>query len=163
ESGLELSPLDTSPATTSTTIPTSGSAVTTPGGTDTTIAVPTTTPAPMKWTETTLNLPRLHSHCGHVAIHTRPRPDLMIALVNTPGLDSMPAGGSEWTPIGTAGDPVNNRMTQILADPANPNTFWESGSYGHGVYRTDDNGTTFRALGDVEHVDYMSIDFTDPE
>ena len=88
----------------------------------------------------------------------------MIAFVNTHGLYSMPAAGGEWTPIGTGGDPVDNRMTQILADPDNPATFWESGSYGtHGVFRTDDNGATFRALGDVRHVDYMSIDFTDPD
>ena len=55
-------------------------------------------------------------------------------------------------------------MTQILADPTSPaQTFWESGSYGtHGVFRTDDNGATFHALGDVQHVDYISIDFTDP-
>ena len=56
-------------------------------------------------------------------------------------------------------------MTQILADPDEPRRRSGSpGSYGsHGVFRTDDNGATFRALGDVEHVDYMSIDFTDPD
>ena len=162
EAGLELSPHDTSPATTSTTLPTSGPAVTTAVGPGTPSAPPTIAAAPTRWAEATFNLAGLESDCGNVAIDTRPGQDMMIAFINTHGLYSMSAAGGEWTPIGTAGDPVDNRMTQILADPESPETFWESGSYGtHGVFRTDDNGATFRALGDVEHVDYMSIDFTD--
>ena len=128
-------------------------------------ATPTTVAAPMKWTEATFNLAGLASDCGNVAIDTRPGQDMMIAFVNAHGLYSSPAAGSEWTPLGAGGgDPVDNRMAQILADPTNAQTFWESGSYGtHGVYRTDDNGATFHALGDVEHVDYVSIDFADPQ
>jgi photosystem II stability/assembly factor-like uncharacterized protein len=165
ESGLELSPLDTSATTNATTtIPTSAPPVTTAVGPATSSGAPTTVAPPMKWTEATFNLAGLASDCGNVAVDARPGQDMMIAFVNTHGLYSTPAAGSEWTPIGTGGDPVDNRMTQILADPTNPQTFWESGSYGtHGVFRTDDNGATFQALGNVEHVDYMSIDFTDPQ
>jgi photosystem II stability/assembly factor-like uncharacterized protein len=164
EVGLELTPLDTSPPTTSTTIPTSGPTATTAVGPATsTDGAPTTIAPLMKWTEATFNLAGLASDCGSVAIDTRPGQDMMIAFVNTHGLYSAPAGGSEWTPIGAGGDKVDNRMTQILADPTSPETFWESGSYGKGVFRTDDNGASFQALGDVEHVDYMSIDFSDPE
>ena len=166
ESSLELSPLDTSPpaaATTTTTIATSGPPVTTAvaPGTD---GAPTTSAAPMKWTEATFNLAGLPSDCGNVAVDTRPGQDMMIAFVNKHGLYSAAAGASEWTPLGAGGgDAIDNRMAQILADPSKPETFWESGSYSkHGVFRTDDNGATFHALGDVEHVDFMSVDFTDP-
>jgi photosystem II stability/assembly factor-like uncharacterized protein len=49
-------------------------------------------------------------------------------------------------------------------DPDRPNTFWESGIYSGGaVYRTDDNGLTFRQLGDVTHSDAVSVDLTDPQ
>jgi photosystem II stability/assembly factor-like uncharacterized protein len=164
ESGLELSPLDTSPPTTTTTIPTSGPAVTTPGVPgSSTPGTPTTAAPVMKWTEVAGNLVGLTSDCGNVAVDARPGQDMVIAFVNTHGLFSAPSNSDQWTPLGTG---VDNRMTQIVADPdpANAQTFWESGSYGtHGVYRTDDNGTTFDALGDVAHVDYISIDFTDPD
>ena len=32
-----------------------------------------------------------------------------------------------------------------------------------GVYRTDDRGASFHALGDVTHVDHVSVDFADPQ
>ena len=167
ESGLELTPLDTSPTTTTTTIPASGPTVTTPGVPgSSTPGTPTTAAPVMKWTEVAGNLAGLKSECGNVAVDARPGQDMVIAFVNTHGLYSAPSNSDQWTPIGTGGDPVDNRMTQIVADPdpARAETFWESGSYGtHGVYRTDDNGATFHALGDVEHVDYISIDFADPE
>ncbi len=168
EKGLELSPLDTSPPTTSTTIPTSAGAVTTaPGPGTSTDTTPTTTPVPMQWVEATFNLAGLKSDCGNVSIESRPGQDMMIAFVNTHGLYSSPAAGDQWTPLGASGgDTIDNRMAQIVADPdpAKAQTFWESGSYGtHGVFRTDDNGATFHALGNVRHVDYISIDFTDPE
>jgi hypothetical protein len=159
ESTLELSPL---PSTTTT-----APLVTTPVGPATTVpGAPTTTPVAQKWTEVTGNLAGLTSDCGNVSVAARAGEDMMISFVNTHGLYSTTAASDQWTPLGTGGgDPVTNRMNQILADPdpANSQTFWEAGNYGPGVYRTDDNGATFTALGDVEHVDYLSIDFADPE
>jgi hypothetical protein len=167
ESGLELTPLDTSPPTTTTTIPTSSPTVTTPGVPgSSTPATPTTAAPAMKWTEVAGNLAGLKSDCGNIAIESRPGQDMMIVFVNLHGLYSAPASSDQWTPLGSGGgDKVDNRMTQILADPdpANAQTFWEAGIYSaHGVFRTDDNGATFRSLGDVEHVDFISIDFNDP-
>jgi photosystem II stability/assembly factor-like uncharacterized protein len=49
-------------------------------------------------------------------------------------------------------------------DPAHASVFWESGVYGSaGVYQTTDRGGTFRRLGSVFHVDYLSVDLRDPE
>jgi photosystem II stability/assembly factor-like uncharacterized protein len=49
-------------------------------------------------------------------------------------------------------------------DPENPNTYWESGSYNDGgVFRTDDGGATFQPLGNVTHIDAVSVDLTDPD
>jgi photosystem II stability/assembly factor-like uncharacterized protein len=49
-------------------------------------------------------------------------------------------------------------------DPENPNTYWESGIYNDGgVFRTDDGGATFQPLGNVTHIDAVSVDLTDPD
>jgi photosystem II stability/assembly factor-like uncharacterized protein len=59
---------------------------------------------------------------------------------------------------------IAHRPTSLVVDPEHPDTFWESGNYHEwGVYRTDDGGATFHQLGDANHVDLVSIDFTDPE
>jgi photosystem II stability/assembly factor-like uncharacterized protein len=51
----------------------------------------------------------------------------------------------------------------LVYDPAHPGTFWEAGIYnGGGVYRTDDNGTTFKELGSIRHTEGVGVDLTDP-
>jgi photosystem II stability/assembly factor-like uncharacterized protein len=101
----------------------------------------------------------------------------MSLLSAVPGSDSVIAGvairglwvnseGTKWTALGTGAgsNRILNRASWIAYDPAHPGVFWESGIYnGGGVYRTDDNGTTFRQLGGVRHVDYVSVDFRDPQ
>jgi photosystem II stability/assembly factor-like uncharacterized protein len=43
-------------------------------------------------------------------------------------------------------------------------TFWESGIYNAGgVYKTTDDGVTLAQLGNVTHLDSVSVDFTDPQ
>jgi photosystem II stability/assembly factor-like uncharacterized protein len=158
-SGLELTPLDTSPPTTS-----SGSTATTAGpGAPTTAGGPTTVAPPMAWNSAAFNLVGLSSDCGNVSIVARPDQDLVISFVNTHGLFSMPSAGTEWAEFGRGGEAINNRMAQLVVDPANPEVLWESGPYGWGIFRSDDNGASFRHLGDLQHVDHISIDFNDPE
>jgi photosystem II stability/assembly factor-like uncharacterized protein len=70
-----------------------------------------------------------------------------------------------WERIGVAdgGAQINNLPTTIVYDPDDPNVFWESGSYGDGVFKTVDNGATFEHLGDSGHDEIVSVDFTDPK
>jgi photosystem II stability/assembly factor-like uncharacterized protein len=51
----------------------------------------------------------------------------------------------------------------VIYDPARPSVFWQSGIYNsNGVFRTDNSGSVFRALGSIGHNDTVSVDFTDP-
>ena len=142
----------------------------------TTIAVATTSPkstvttqAPAPgatWTPATGNLAGMASECGNVSlVSARPDRDELIASVSLHGLWST-TGTSDWTALGTgAGSAqISNRGSKIVYDPDHPNTFWESGIYnGGGVYRTDDGGQSFRQLGDVAHVEGVSVDLSDPQ
>jgi photosystem II stability/assembly factor-like uncharacterized protein len=126
--------------------------------------VPTSTTAPKPWVEAAANLVGLTSECGNVNVASRPGQDMVIASVAHHGLFSQSAGSDQWTPLGSkGGDTISNRLSSIIVDPDHPETFWETGAYGPGMYRTDDNGASFTALGDVAHIDSASIDFTDPD
>jgi hypothetical protein len=80
------------------------------------------------------------------------------------GLFASDDGGKSWKPLGTgAGSAkINNNALAIVFDPNDANVFWESGSYGDGVFKTTDGGVTFTRLGDISHLDIVSVDFTDP-
>jgi len=74
-------------------------------------------------------------------------------------------GGTSWHRLGTGAGSATivNRTGSIVYDPAHSNVFWESGIYNsNGVYRSDNDGTTFFALGTISHVDSVSVDFSDP-
>ena len=72
----------------------------------------------------------LESECGNVTVASQPRADLFLAGIALNGLWSVAPGTSEWTAVGAGGDPIENRMVQLLVDPTNPDRYWESGSYG---------------------------------
>jgi photosystem II stability/assembly factor-like uncharacterized protein len=98
-------------------------------------------------------------------LSVRPDRDMLIAGIALKGLRESANGSDTWNALGSgAGSAViTNRPSSIVYDPDSPDTFWESGIYnGGGVYRTDDNGVTFRQLGDVKHSDAVSVDLTDP-
>lgn len=104
--------------------------------------------------------------CASVSfVSAHPDRDAVIIGVGLEGLFIDQGGKGGWAPLGTGpdSDPITNGTSAIVYDPDAPDTFWESGIYfGGGVYRTDDGGGTFRALGDISHVDLVSVDLTDP-
>jgi photosystem II stability/assembly factor-like uncharacterized protein len=146
---------------------TAASASTASGPVDTvsTSTAPPTTAAPLgEWVPVTGNLVGLPSECGNVSVVSQPLSDLLVVGIARQGLYTVAPGTTEWSPLGTGGDPLQNRLSSILADPERPETFWQIGNYGDGgVYRTDDRGTSFQLLGDITHLDYLGVDFTDPE
>jgi hypothetical protein len=131
------------------------------------------TPA-ASWVNVTNNLTGKTSECGNVSVvFTDPRADRLIVGVALDGLFASTDGAMTWNSIGTTGDPIKNRMSAIVFDPTNANTFWESGIYGWetntaGVFVTTDNGTSFKGFSALEAVanggntnDSVSVDFTD--
>lgn len=150
--------------TTSTTTSTTRPSTTAP-----TSLAPTTTRRPVtaSWIPVTANLAGLASECGNLSmLSVRPDRDMLTVSVALRGLWASEKGSEVWTPLGVgAGSAtITNRGSSIVYDPDHPNTFWESGIYnGGGVYRTDDNGVTFRQLGNVTHSDAVSVDLTDPQ
>jgi photosystem II stability/assembly factor-like uncharacterized protein len=117
------------------------------------------------WENATQGLVGLTADCGNLArVAVRPDSDVLIASVATHGLWSTGEGTDSWSQLGTGrgSTPITNRATTMIFDPTTPDTFWEAGIYGGGVYRTDDGGVTFRQLGDISHVESLSIDLTDP-
>src|SRR5262249_12710779 len=115
----------------------------------------TTAPVSAAWTPVTENLAGTPSECGNVSlVSAHPDRDMVITSVAQHGLWAGENGASSWTPLGTGpgSAKIINRGSTIVYDPDHQDTFWESGIYNAGgVYRTDDNGTTFRQLGDVVH------------
>jgi hypothetical protein len=103
-------------------------------------------------------------YAGVCTIACVPGADRVIAGVSERGLWASADGGATWTPLG-ADDRVKitNRPSRIIFDPKDADTFWTSGCYGPGVFRTDNGGKTFQRLGDVTHVDGLAIDFADPK
>jgi photosystem II stability/assembly factor-like uncharacterized protein len=124
-------------------------------------------PVTANWVPATANLTGLASECGNLSfLSVRPDRDMLTVSVALRGLWASEKGSETWTPLGVGAGSATivNRGSSIVYDPDRPNTFWESGIYnGGGVYRTDDNGVTFRQLGDVKHSDAVSVDLTDPQ
>jgi photosystem II stability/assembly factor-like uncharacterized protein len=126
---------------------------------------PESIPVAGTWENATQGLVGLTADCGNLArMAVRPDRDVLIASIATHGLWSTAEGTDTWSQLGTGrgSTPITNRATTIIFDPISPDTFWEAGIYGGGVYRTDDGGVTFRQLGDLDHVEGLSIDLTDP-
>jgi photosystem II stability/assembly factor-like uncharacterized protein len=91
---------------------------------------------------------------------------MLIVTVALQGLWSSQNGATTWTQLGQGpgSAAITNRTSSIVYDPEHLDTFWESGIYnGGGIYRTDDNGVTFRQLGDAHHIDGVGVDLTDPK
>ena len=94
-----------------------------------------------------------------------PNSNEIIAGISESGLWATADSGKTWRKLGEKDAvPIENRPYQIVFDPKDPKTFWESGNYkGPGIFKTADAGQTFTPLGKVTHVDGVGIDFTDPD
>lgn len=125
-----------------------------------------TSPTPGQWVNVTSNLAGMASECGNMTFVTsKPTEDLMIAGVAAKGLFASSDGGANWRALGSVSptEMITNRPSAIVFDPVYSNVFYESGIYnGRGVFRTDNNGGSFRSLGTIGHNDGLSVDFTDP-
>jgi photosystem II stability/assembly factor-like uncharacterized protein len=102
---------------------------------------------------------------GAYGVHyltTVPHSSAVIAGVSERGLWLSRDGGTTWTKLGV-GDLIKHRPTRIIFDPTNPAIFWECGIYGAGMYFSKDAGTTIERLGNLDHVDDMAVDFSDPK
>jgi hypothetical protein len=130
-------------------------------------AAPAVTAPPAAWANATGNLAGMASECGNLGlVSANPCSNMVIAGVAKAGLWGTEDGGRSWVKLGSGAgsDPITNRISAVVYDPAHPGTWWESGIYnGPGVYKTTDNGMTFKKLGNVTHNDSVSIDFSDPE
>src|SRR5581483_11231730 len=117
------------------------------------------------WTTAAGNLVGLQAECGNMSkLAVHPDEDMLIAGIAQKGLWATTDGGKSWKALGTSGDPITNRTSAIVFDPANSKHWWESGIYnGSGVYFTSDDGASFHALGNAAHIDLVTIDFTDPD
>ena len=156
--------LDEGPPTASSTIATATTTSATASEPSTTGRTSTTVRAAAPWTPAVSNLVGQASECGNLSyVSARPDRDAVIVGVARQGL-FVGNGTAEWQPLGTAKESatLDNRTSSIVYDPASPETFWQSGIYGPGVFRTTNDGRTFVRLGDVAHVDMLSVDLTDP-
>jgi photosystem II stability/assembly factor-like uncharacterized protein len=139
-----------------------GTGATTGAGGTPSIEYPTGT-----WGNVTSNLAGLESECGYFqAVAAKPDEDRLLVGVAQHGLYESRNGGESWEPIGQGegSAQVVNRVTRFVFDPADPNTWWESGIYNApAVVVTHDNGDTFEALGDLTTSDVVSVDFSDPD
>ena len=114
---------------------------------------PRLSPSPGNWVNVTSNLAGMASECGNMTyVSAKPNEDLVIAGIALKGLWGSTDGGTSWHQLGSGGGSakITNRPGSIIYDPARPNVFWQSGIYnGNGIYRTDNNGKVFRALGSI--------------
>lgn len=116
------------------------------------------------WEDVTANLVGLESTCGNVSyVSVDPDDGTVIAGIAANGLWEWQPDGGAWAALGDGGgsDTIVNRTAWIEYDPLVAERFWEAGTYGDGVFRTDDGGVTFQQLGDVQSVDSISVDLTD--
>jgi photosystem II stability/assembly factor-like uncharacterized protein len=118
-----------------------------------------------KWVNVTNNVGgESWGYAGVCTIACVPGQDEVIAGVSERGLWSSTDGGATWKKLG-ADDKVQiaNRPHQIVFDPKDPKTFWLSGNYGAGVFKTTDGGKSFQQLGKLNHVDGLGVDFGDKD
>jgi photosystem II stability/assembly factor-like uncharacterized protein len=127
---------------------------------------PTTAPPPTaRWINVTAGLGGdKWGFGGLTAMAAVPGTDMIIAGVSETGLWASSDAGKTWIRLGAKDTtPISNHPYQILFDPKNPRTFWETGNSGPGVFRTDDGGESFHRLGNIDNVDGIGIDFTDEQ
>jgi photosystem II stability/assembly factor-like uncharacterized protein len=115
------------------------------------------------WMNVTGTLAGMTTECGNLMILSSvPGSDTVLAGVARKGLWAN-NGGTKWVHVSGTSQ-ISNRPSSVVYDPLHTGVYWESGIYnGAGVYQTTDNGITFQQLGEAKHIDYLSVNFRDPE
>ena len=111
------------------------------------------------------NLKSIRSECGNVSlVAVRPDRNMLIASVALQGLWASNDGGAPGHPSARPGLRHHHepRDDDRLRPRPSGHLLGERDLLGGGVYRTDDNGATFRSLGNANHTEAVSVDFTDP-
>jgi len=120
-----------------------------------------------KWVNVTGNVGGdTWGYAGVCKIACVPGPDRdeVIAGISERGLWSSVDGDATWRKLGAEDKvPIAHRPHQVLFDPTQPKTFWVSGCYGAGLFKTTDGGRTFLPLGKLSHLDGVAVDFTDKD
>jgi photosystem II stability/assembly factor-like uncharacterized protein len=118
-----------------------------------------------EWELATGDLKGREAPCAFGVVASSPHEDALITGALGQGLWKSQDGGAHWQPLGTGSESVavENDPRFILFDPDAPNSFWETGIDGPGIFKTSDAGVTFARVGDVLNVDYLSVDFSDPD
>jgi hypothetical protein len=124
-------------------------------------------PSP-SWTNVTGMLAGLESECGNLTlVAADPCKNRVIAGVAKRGLYATNDRGATWRQLSSAAGSVNivHRPSSIVFDPEHHDVIYESGIYGalnDGVYKSEDGGESFKQLGQIGHIDLVSVDFGDP-
>lgn len=120
-----------------------------------------------KWTDVTGNLADSVADdtnpCGRFAfLARRPSDGALVAGVDKTGLWLSKDDGV-WEHL-DGSENMSGRPSSIVFDPANPDGAWISTIYDTdgAAYETTD-GATFSSLGNVHHVEALSVDLKDPE
>jgi hypothetical protein len=89
--------------------------------------------------------------------------DEVVAGISGAGLWST-TDGAVWKHLGDTGKTqITSRPTGIVWDPKDPNVFWVTAIYGAGLFKTTDGGKSFEPLGNLQHVDSLTVDFADKD
>ncbi len=103
-------------------------------------------------------------YAGVTKVFAVPGTMRVIAGVSESGLWASDDAGKTWAKLGAEDkEQIKHRPHQMVFDPKDVKTFWVSGCYGAGVFKTTDGGKSFTRLGDPQHVDGVGIDFSDPD
>lgn len=118
------------------------------------------------WQNVTNNLAGLASTCGNLGVVVAKTDNVLLAGVAPNHLFATMDGGQNWNEIalGKGTEPINGGIHSVTLDPSNPDVYWLSCIYGQqGIWRTEDNGDTFKILGSIRHNDLVGVDFSDPD
>jgi photosystem II stability/assembly factor-like uncharacterized protein len=118
-----------------------------------------------EWQNVTNNVGDDHwGYNGVCLVAAVPGSERIIAGISENGLWASDDGGKTWSKLGASDkEQIKHRTHQLIFDPRDPQTFWVSGNYGAGIFKTTDGGKSFTRLGNLQHVDSVSIDLTDPK
>lgn len=105
---------------------------------------------------------------GDVSVSTiaaAPGTDLIYTWIRKVGLYVSKDGGKHWKETLKKADeaPSDGIPNIILFDPKDPRRLWIALMYGKGLFSSSDGGATMTQLGSFDHLDGVTVDFTDPE